>query len=257
MLAPVPPEERPALRALFDECAGLHGCVDAALDGAMGEVWSGGSPASVVLARFDFSFLAGDPKAPEAEEAVHRIGEPASVVVSTDGWLPLLQRVFGEKLTTRTRVAFADPGDWDRDRLRAFIDVLPEGFELRRFAIDDAGRFRELADSLVYNFASLEDFIERGVGFGIEHEGRFVSGCSSFAISPRSLEFEIQTHPDFQRRGLATASASAMILHCLNAGLEPCWDAHNLISAALATKLGFVEPVAYTAYEAGLATGEA
>jgi RimJ/RimL family protein N-acetyltransferase len=87
------------------------------------------------------------------------------------------------------------------------------------------------------------------VGFGIEHEGRFVAGCSSFAISPHSLEFEIQTHPDYRQRGLATAAASAMIEYCLDHGLEPCWDAHNEISAALARKLGFVEPRPYTAYE--------
>jgi RimJ/RimL family protein N-acetyltransferase len=257
MLVPVPPEGRPALRSLFENCIGLHGCVDAALDGAMGEVWAGGSPASVVLARFDFYYLAGDATAPEAEEAVQRIGGTTSIVISNGGWLRLLRRHFGEKLTTRTRVAFADPGDWDRDRLRSFLDAIPEGYELRRITLLDSARFRDLADSLVYNFASLEDFVERGVGFGIEHEGRYVSGCSSFAISPQSLEFEIQTHPDFQRRGLATASASAMILHCLDVGLEPCWDAHNPISAALATKLGFVKPAPYTAYEVGLATGEA
>jgi GNAT superfamily N-acetyltransferase len=87
------------------------------------------------------------------------------------------------------------------------------------------------------------------VGFGIEHEGRFVSGCASFAISPHSLEFEIQTHEEFRRRGLASATAAAMIEHCIDVGLEPSWDAHNDMSAALATKLGFINPQPYTAYE--------
>ena len=40
-----------------------------------------------------------------------------------------------------------------------------------------------------------------------------------------------------------------MIEHCLDRGLEPCWDAHNDMSAALATKLGFVAAAPYTAYE--------
>src|SRR5439155_13041155 len=66
----------------------------------------------------------------------------------------------------------------------------------------------------------------------------------------RSLEFEIQTHPDFLRRGLASACAAAMIEYCLEHGLRPCWDAHNDVSAALATKLGFTNPAPYTAYEA-------
>jgi hypothetical protein len=40
-----------------------------------------------------------------------------------------------------------------------------------------------------------------------------------------------------------------MIEYCVRRGLEPCWDAHNQISAALARKLGFVNPAPYTAYE--------
>jgi RimJ/RimL family protein N-acetyltransferase len=151
-------------------------------------------------------------------------------------------------LVTRTRVDFR-AGEWDRLRLRAFIDGLPEGYELRRITREDAARFRELAGSLVYNFSSLDHFIDCGVGFGVEREGRFVSGCSSFAISSRRVEFEMQTHRDFRRRGLATAAASAMIEYCVRRGLEPCWDAHNQISAALARKLGFFNPALYTAYE--------
>jgi len=124
------------------------------------------------------------------------------------------------------------------------------GFSLRRISAGDVARFSRLADSLVYNFATLEEFAARGVGFGVEHKGRYVSGCSSFAVSSRSLEFEIQTHPDFLRRGLASACAAAMIEYCLEHGLRPCWDAHNDVSAALATKLGFTNPAPYTAYEA-------
>ena len=40
-----------------------------------------------------------------------------------------------------------------------------------------------------------------------------------------------------------------MILHCVNHGLEPCWDAHNPMSARLAERLGFVDAAPYTAYQ--------
>jgi len=152
-------------------------------------------------------------------------------------------------LQTRTRVAF-QPGDWDRGRLRDLKESVPVGFSLGRIAAGDAAHFSRLADSLVYNFPTLEEFAVRGVGFGVEHKGRYVSGCSSFALSSRSLEFEIQTDPDFRRRGLASACAAAMIEYCLEHGLRPCWDAHNDVSAAPATKLGFTNPTPYTAYEA-------
>ncbi len=249
MLVELPAGSRKTLRPLFAGFPGLRGIVDAGLEGTMGRAWADdASRPRVGLIDLDFYLVAGDPNAPAAEEAARRFEPPWSAGASSGAWEPVLRRVWGEGMSTRTRVDFQS-GVWDRSGLRSFIDALPDGYHLRRIALDDARRFRELAPSLVYNFSSLEEFIDRGAGFGIEHEGRFVSGCSSFAISSRKLEFEIQTHRDFRRRGLARAAAAAMIEHCLDCGLEPCWDAHNPISAALATKLGFVEPKPYTAYE--------
>ncbi len=215
----------------------------------MGQVYADAEEqTSIVVIHLDFCIIAGDAHSPDAEDAVRQLEPPASIVVSSYAWEPLLQRIWGESLRARTRVAFRS-ADWDRQRLRAFGDALPGGMNVHRIESKDARGFEDLAESLVYNFDSLDDFVDRGVGFGIEHEGRFVSGCSSFAISSSSLEVEIQTHPDYRRRGLALATASAMIEYCLDHGLEPCWDAHNSMSAALATKLGFVSPRPYTAYE--------
>ena len=243
--------DRERLRPLFAGFPGLHGVVDVALEGAMGTVRVD-DPVRPRVARIDLDFglLAGDPNAPAAEEAVRGLSPPFSVVTSSSDWEPLLRRVWGDALQTRTRVAF-QPGNWDRRRLAGFKNALPNEFSLGRITVAEAARFAELADSLVYNFPSLEEFAARGVGFGVEFEGCYVSGCSSFALGSRSLEFEIQTHPDFRRRGLAFACAAAMIGHCLDHGLEPCWDAHNDTSATLATKLGFVHPAPYTAYEVG------
>jgi GNAT superfamily N-acetyltransferase len=249
MLIELPPAQREALRPLFDGFPGLRGIVDAGLEGTMGRAWADdASRPTVGMIHLDFCLLAGDPDSRAAEEAVRRLQPPWSAGVSSNAWERLLRHVWGDALATRQRIDFRS-GEWDRPRLGSFIDALPEGYDLRRITRNDAARFRQLADSLVYNFSSLEHFIDWGVGFGVEHEGRFVSGCSSFAISSRRLEFEIQTHPEVRRRGLAAAAASAMIEHCIGRGLEPCWDAHNPASATLATKLGFVDPAPYTAYE--------
>jgi len=249
MLIELPPAEREPLRPLFCGFPGLRGIVDAALEGVMGRAWAdNASRPTVALVHLDVYLVAGDPDSPAAEEAVRRLNPPWSVGASSDAWGVLLRRVWGDALATRTRVDFR-AGEWDRARLRSFIDALPEEYELRRITRDAAARFRELDNSLVDNFSSLDHFIDCGVGFGVEHEGWFVSGCSSFAISSRRLEFEIQTHRDFRQRGLAAAAAAAMIKYCLGRGLDPCWDAHNRISASLAGKLGFVDPVPYTAYE--------
>ena len=243
--------DRGRLRPLFAGFPGLHGVVDAALEGAMGAVRTDDlDRPRMAHIDLDFDLLAGDPSAPAAQEVVRGLSPPFSLVTSSSAWEPLLRRIWGEALQTRTRVAF-QPGDWDRAHLRNLQKAVPEGFSLRRIGADDVARFNELADSLVYNFPTFEEFAARGVGFGVEHKGRYVSGCSSFAISSRSLEFEIQTHPNFLRRGLALACAAAMIEYCLDHGLQPCWDAHNEMSAALASKLGFTNPAPYTAGEVG------
>ncbi len=248
MLQEVPAADLKDVLPLFANLPGLHGCLHAALEGDMGSVHADDAALpTVALVELDFYLLGGDAGAAGAERAVSEFALPASIIADAS-WEPLLRRVWGDALLTRTRVAFR-PGDWDRGRLRAFGNALPDDMSVRRITAKDARAFEELAESLVYNFDSLDDFITRGVGYGIEHEGRVISGCSSFAISSHSLEFEIQTHPDYRRRGLASATAAAMIEHCLDGGLEPCWDAHNSMSAALAVSLGFVDPTPYVAYE--------
>jgi RimJ/RimL family protein N-acetyltransferase len=253
MLIEVPSDAREPLRPLFAGFPGLHGLIDILCEGAMGDAWADDpTRPSVALLQLDFNILAGDADASAAEEAVRRLmPPPVGIVTTSRAWEPLLGRVFGEPLGTRQRVGFSSD-TWDRERLGGFIDALPPGFDLRRIDGSNVSRFEEMNDAFVYNFDSLEDYLARGVGYGVEHEGRFVSGCSSFAIGSRSLEFEIETHEDYRGRDLATACAAAMILHCLDHGLEPCWDAHNEISAALATKLGFTNPKPYIVYEIGL-----
>ena len=199
MLIELPVGQRDALRPLYEGFPGLHGCIDAALDGTMGRAWADDAARpTFAMVHLEFFMLGGAPSAPDAEAAVRAIDRRGGIVAPDASWEPLLRRVWGERLQTYTRVEFG-VGEWDRARLRGFIDALADGFALRRITIEDAARFEELADSLVYNFASHADFIARGAGFGIEHEGRFVSGCASFAISPHSLEFDIQTHEDFRR----------------------------------------------------------
>jgi hypothetical protein len=249
MLIDIPPDRRDPLRQLFEGFPGLHGCLHAALEGTMGTARADDAARPTVAAiDLEFTFLAGDASAPEAEEAVRSVAPPAYVVTSNPAWEPLLRSVWGSALGKHTRVAFQE-GVWDTGHLRDFVDALPDGYSVTKVTQESVERFAELADSLVYNFPSLDVYLKRGVGLGVEHEGRFVSGCSSFAISSHSLEFEIQTHADYRRRGLASAAAAAMILHCMERGLEACWDAHNEMSAGLATKLGFVDPAPYTSYQ--------
>ena len=140
-------------------------------------------------------------------------------------------------------------GQFDVDKLKGFCQALPGGFEPRRVRLEEVTQFAtDLAPALIYNFRSHEEFITRGVGIGILHQGKFVSGVSSAAVGGGKFEIEIQTHRQFRRRGLARAVASALILYCLEHGIEACWDAANEPSAALARQLGFHSTGKYDAY---------
>lgn len=164
MLIELPPAAREVARPLFAGFPGLHGLVHAALEGAMGTVRADDAARPrIAHIDLDFDLLAGDPNAPAAEAAVRGLSPPFSLLTSSSEWEPLLRRVWGDALTTRTRVLF-QPGDWDLHRLVGFQQALPAGFSLKRITIEDAGRFSELAGSLVYNFPSLQEFAAKGPG---------------------------------------------------------------------------------------------
>lgn len=247
MVVEVPPDARERLRPFFSAMPGLDGCIEAGLSGDFGRAFVDDIDApSAALLSVDFSFLAGD--AGRGAELVRSCARPATFVVADGEWERLLRDVWGSDLQSYQRVRFA-PGDWKRSRLEQLAADLPDGFTLASVGTDNVKQLAELADSFVYNYPSLESFLERGAAFAIAREGRLVAGCSSFTLAGGLLEFEINTHPDFRRRGLAAACGAAMILHCVNHGLEPCWDAHNPMSARLAERLGFVDAAPYTAYQ--------
>jgi GNAT superfamily N-acetyltransferase len=239
-----------AVQKLFDGFTGLHGLIDSALEGIVGQVIvdDEASPRVVRIAADNFHAVAGDPGAPLAEEIVREI-PPEHHLAAGEAWLEVTGRE-GRVTKPYARFAFSSPERWDRAHVAHLHDSIDEEFNLKRVNEETIAAFEGLARSLVANFGSRQRFLALGVGFGVMQRstGRMVAGCSSYAISSHSVEFEIQTHPEFQRRGLALATGAAMVEHCLDNGLEPCWDAAHEGSALLAERLGFVGRQRYTAY---------
>jgi GNAT superfamily N-acetyltransferase len=217
--------------------------------GDMGRAYADAAAApTAALLLLDFSIFGGDAGSSGAAGLV-RLLEPGagSAIVPDEAWRRVLRANYRGELHDDPREAFI-AGRFDREQLRQLSSALPEGYELARVRPDQVAAFAALEVDLVRNFGSHTAFAERGVGFGVLHDGRFVAGCSSFAIGGGRLEIEIDTHPDFRRRGLARAAGAAMVLWCLDHGLEPCWDAANPMSSALARQLGFVSTGAYVAH---------
>jgi len=252
MLIELDGNSRACVRPLFERYPCCHGSIAAAIEGDMGRVLTDSrEEPRVALAVLDFQFLAGDPRHENARALLEllRPGPTGEwVIAPTPAWRKLLTSAFPDTLESYWREAF-QAESFDRHKLEGFSQALPEGFELRGVRLEEVDQFAaDLSPALVYNFCSHEEFISRGIGLGILHQGMFVSGASSAAVGGGKLEFEIQTHPRFRRRGLARAVAAALILTCIEHGLEPCWDAANEPSAALAQQLGFRSTGKYEAY---------
>jgi GNAT superfamily N-acetyltransferase len=243
----VPPDSRRALQSLYADCPGVSGLVAAVLSGEMGRAWADDltQPTLAVL-YLDFHVFGGRPT-PENVDAALGLMPKQGFICAPDSWQDALRRRLNSPWQTYTRYEF-ESAEWDRRHLQSLVDAVPPGFEMRRADAGNVEALRGLAAAFVYNFDSLEDFLARGLGFGLWHESRFVSGCSSFAIGGGKLEIEIDTAPEFERRGFAKACGAAMILYCLDHDLEPCWDAAHTPSAYLAEAIGFRRRRAYTAW---------
>lgn len=252
----VPPERRAALAPLFSgvEETLIWSC----LDGRMGEAWADrlDHPQAARIITADFAFLAGDPSSPWAEALAGSLPEfsrnPLLMIPCGKGWDAVIERVWRGRFRPTVRYAIRkEPDVFDRERLAAIAAQLPEGF---RLAPIDEGLYRRLLEEdwsrdFCSNFPSWSDYRADGLGYVVLWQGEPVSGASSYAIYNGGIEIEVDTRPDFRRRGLASVCCARLILACLEQGKYPSWDAANLSSVGLAEKLGYHFSHEYSTYE--------
>jgi GNAT superfamily N-acetyltransferase len=144
-----------------------------------------------------------------------------------------------------------EPDVFDFEKLAAFTRSLPAGFTLAPFdeIICEQARLEDWSRDFCTLFDGTADFMARGIGVAVLFEGRPVSGASSYLLFDGGIEIEIDTKPEFRRRGFATACGAGLILACLERGLYPSWDAYDLRSVALAEKLGYHLDHPYVIFE--------
>lgn len=128
--------------------------------------------------------------------------------------------------------------------------VKPKGFELKPIEKElyEKVQKEEWCQDLCSQFPTYQEYEQLGIGFCILHEGKVVSGASSYTVYSRGIEIEIDTHEAYRKKGLATVCAAQLILACLEKGLYPSWDAASKISISLAEKLGYHLAYEYTTY---------
>ena len=199
-----------------------------------------------------FGFYAGEPD----EELVRN--KPAGFVIMVphnDIWAELIEKVYPDAKKV-TRYAIKKDTKFDVEALKKNLELLPEGYELKNIddKLYDICWENPVTAEFVAVFGSKERYLELGRGVMILKDGKFVSGASSYTRYNEGIEIEVDTIESERRKHLALVSCSALILRCLEEGLYPSWDAHNMMSVGMAEKLGYEFSHEYIAYE--VASGE-
>jgi RimJ/RimL family protein N-acetyltransferase len=100
-----------------------------------------------------------------------------------------------------------------------------------------------------YFWNNAEDFLERGAGYSVLHQGKLAATAYASFVIDDMLELGIETVEQFRGRGFGKYACCALIDHCLERGLEPVWACRleNTGSYKLAQKVGF-EDIAHIPY---------
>lgn len=223
------------------------------LEGIMGKVYGNGreSPTSSLTILKDFAFLAGQPDreliALAMENTDFRI-----LVPQNQAWSQAIEAVYGTCAKAVTRYATRKDNIFEYSALQTLLHTIPHGLSLH--PVNEMLYQKCLLSSwsrdLVSSFPCWKEYAQWGLGVVLcDNKGAILSGASSYNRYSHGIEIEIDTHPDFRRRGYALLCGAALILLCRKQGLYPSWDAQNPGSLSLAQKLGYTFSHTYTAYE--------
>lgn len=193
----------------------------------------------------DFCFYAGMPNADLVKQAA------APIIVPRDiEWCKLIESIWGDRVEKALRYAIKkEPHVFDDEKLTGYATLLDEAYTLRLIdkELYDYIVREDWSKDLCSQFADYYDYSKRSIGVAVI-QGKPVSGASSYTVYNGGIEIEVDTKPEFRRKGLAAACSARLILECLQRGLYPSWDAYDLRSVALAEKLGYHADDPYTVY---------
>lgn len=229
------------------------------LQGVMGDIYvtdKDGKPVSAAAWLGDFCLLGGRADGQliqDIYEEMAKRGQTYLIMVpQNEAWAAQIEHVLGDKAKGRSRYAIKKERDiFDRVKLTQVVDALDDAFTLKEIERELYKRCLQESWSkdLTAQYPTYEMYEKLGLGVAALYNGEIVAGASSYSSYNGGIEIEIDTKKEFRRRGLAYACGAKLILECLNRGIYPSWDAHNLESVALAEKLGYHFDYEYLAYE--------
>lgn len=220
------------------------------LQGIMGNIYTDNAeyPTSAMAVLGDFCFLAGEPK----EELISFLPKNFIIMVPQNHrWADMIEKCCGKHAKKVTRYAMKkEPDIFQEEKLQQAM-ILPSQYSLK--IIDEElfylCREQEWSRDFVSQYVNYEMYQRLGIGIVALKENEIVAGASSYSSYQNGIEIEIDTKIEYRRKGLAYACGAGLILECRKRNLYPNWDAQNLVSVALAEKLGYHFDYEYCAYE--------
>ncbi len=204
------------------------------------------NPSAAQIIVGDFCFFAGKPN----ETLVQKASAPI-IIPQNEEWGKLIEKVWGNRVKKGLRYAIKkEPDVFDVEKLSRYAISQDQEYEIKLFdqQIYEQAINEDWSKDLCSQFADYQDYRNRGLGVAMLHQGKLVAGASSYTVYRDGIEIEIDTKLEYRGKGLATVCGAKLILECLNRGLYPSWDAHDLRSVALAEKLGYHLDKPYTIY---------
>lgn len=194
-----------------------------------------------------FAFLAGEP---DIELVDIKPDDFVIMVPQNREWAELIESVYPDARKV-TRYAIKKDTRFDVEYLKKNLLMLPYGYEMKTIddKIYDLCLESHATSDFVSAFESKEKYLKEGRGVVIIKDGEIVSVASSYTRYREGIEIEVDTVEEERRKHLALIACSALILRCVDEGLYPSWDAHNMGSVHLAEKLGYEFDHEYVAYE--------
>ena len=233
--------DREMLSSLFAGPLPLSPGAEMVLEGLAGAAFIDDvtAPNAALLTLSNYAYFGGDATSSSAAGLIGLLGDHRWLIVANQLWLTGVRSHIAGTMPLH-RMTFSRDA-LDIESLRQQARGVSDATEIVATDLDISQRMiTDVADDLIGVFPTPAAFVESGFGYVAIRDGNVLCGATTAMRAARAIEIQITTVENAQRQGLATAVAAALIVHCLERGIEPHWSTINEPSRALAEKLGYV-----------------
>ncbi|MRG87561.1 GNAT family N-acetyltransferase [Salinibacillus xinjiangensis] len=225
--------------------------------------------ALVWLGDHDGFFFIGDERNPHFNEHINSFIDlviaPAAkkegldcfeAIGSNDQWGKVIPKLFPHReLGSWTSRVYSINSDQYR---KAMEPTIAGNYEIHRISIDllNSASHHFMRDKVLESWSTMEDFMERGMGYCVMKDQVVVAVCYSNYSSGREHTIAIETVKEHRGKKLAKKLAHYYLQACFDEGVHPYWDCmvENRPSVAIAKGLGYVEDFSYVGYDFGFSS---